>query len=102
MLCHVIIWKLKSSLSESEKAEIRKNAKKNLEALVGQIPGLISMRIETEGIASSTGDMMLLSSFEKEEDFIAYKTHPAHVHAADTYVRPYTEQRSAFDYFKED
>ena len=36
---------------------------------------------------SSTHDMALVSTFEKEEDISVYAKHPAHVAVADTYVR---------------
>ena len=41
MVKHIILWKLKESLSENEKAQAKKNAKAALEALQGKIPGLL-------------------------------------------------------------
>ena len=45
MVRHVILWKLKEELSEEEKKTISADIKKNLEALVGVVPGLVSLEI---------------------------------------------------------
>ena len=37
MVKHVILWKLSDALSESEKAEVKKNIKEGLESLKGKI-----------------------------------------------------------------
>ena len=47
---------------------------------------------------SSTHDMALVSTFEKEEDISVYAKHPAHVAVADTYVRPFVTERACLDY----
>ena len=98
MIKHVILWTLKSEFSESEKQEIKKNIKRELEGLKGKIPGLLSIEVNIEGLKSSTADLMLDSSFEREAALKAYAVHPAHVFVADTFVRPYTQTRSCLDY----
>jgi len=98
MVHHVILWKLKESLSEQEKKEVLKNIKENLEALDGKVPGLISIKVITHPLASSNADIMLDSLLEDEAALKGYQTHPEHVKAADTYVRPYTEVRMCMDY----
>lgn len=98
MVKHIILWKLKESLSESEKAEAKKNAKAALEALEGKIPGLLSVSVAINGLASSNADMMLDTSFENEESLKAYQVHPEHVAVANGFVRPFTELRLCLDY----
>lgn len=98
MVRHVILWKLKETLSEDEKRTIVENMKEHLEALVGVVPGLISLDINIEPLASSNADVMLDSLLEDEAALKEYQTHPEHVKAADTYVRPYTEVRMCIDY----
>lgn len=100
MVRHVILWKLKESLSEEEKKKIAEGIKENLEALVGKVPGLVSLDIVTQAMASSNADVMLDSLLENEEALKDYQKHPEHVKAADTYVRPYTEVRMCIDYEK--
>ena len=102
MIRHRIIWKLRDDLSESEKNTVRQNAKQHLEGLVGEIEGLVSMKIVIDPIVGSTGDMMLDSLFVSVDALRAYAKHPAHVYVADTYVRPYTAQRACMDYESEE
>ncbi len=98
MIKHVILWKLDESKTAEEKTAIKTAMKKELEGLVGKVPGLLSMQINTEPLASSNVDVMLDSTLESEEALKGYATHPDHVHVADTYVRPYTVARSCIDY----
>lgn len=98
MVKHIILWKLKESLSDKEKAEAKKNAKAALEALEGKIPGLLSVSVAINGLASSNADMMLDTSFTDEEALKAYQVHPEHVAVANGYVRPFAEVRLCLDY----
>lgn len=100
MVRHVILWKLKESLSEEEKRKVSADMKANLEDLVGKVPGLISLEVGIMPLASSNADVMLDSVLESEEALKGYAVHPDHVHVADTYVRPYTEIRMCLDYEK--
>ena len=101
MVKHVILWKLKSTLSEEEKKEVKAGIKEGLEGLKDQIPGLLDIKVRTEGLLSSNADVMLDSSFVNEEALKGYSGHPAHVQVADTKVRPYTEIRLCLDYEEE-
>lgn len=94
MVRHVIIWKLDEAC-DAEK--VKREAKENLEALVGKIEGLVSLKVETEALPSSSGDMLLDSTFESAEALAFYSGHPLHVKAADTYVRPFAKVRLSFD-----
>ena len=98
MVRHIIVWTLKDEYSDSEKAEIKKGIKEGLEGLKGQIPGLVEIKVRTEGLPSANTDLMLDSLFEDEAALKGYSTHPAHVAVADGKVRPYTKIRSCFDF----
>ncbi len=98
MIKHVILWTLKPEPDEAQKHEIKCNMKAALEGLVGTVPGLLSLCVNTQPLASSNADVMLDSAFENEEALRGYAVHPAHVAAADTYVRPYTATRACMDY----
>ena len=98
MVKHIILWQLKEELSAEEKANIKKEIKSGLEALVGKIPGLLAVNVQIEGLASSNADLMLDSSFENESALKGYATHPAHVAAADGFVRPHTSTRLCLDF----
>ena len=95
MVKHIILWKLKE---EHNTAEVKKGIKENIEALVGKVPGLIEMNIQIEKLESSNADVMLYSVLESEEALKGYATHPDHVYAANTFVRPFTESRLCLDF----
>lgn len=98
MIKHVILWKLKEEMSAEEKAMRAAAMKEQLEGLVGKVPGLISLKIVTNGLASSNADVMLDSELESEEALKGYAVHPDHVAVANTYVRPFTQVRMCMDY----
>ena len=100
MVRHVIVWTLKDEYSGEEKENIKRGIKEGLEGLKGVVPGLLEIRVLTEGLASSNGDLMLDSLFEDEAALKGYSTHPAHVAVADGKVRPYTKIRSCFDFME--
>ena len=98
MVKHVILWTLKAELTAEEKKTVKTGVKEGLEGLKGQIPGLVDIKVVTEGLASSNADMMLDSTFEGEEALKGYAVHPAHVAVANGKVRPYTASRSCLDF----
>ena len=98
MVKHVILWTLDTKMTDAEKAEIKKNMKRELEGLVGKVPGLKQMQINIDPLPTSNADVMLDSLLESEEALKGYATHPAHVTVADTYVRPFTVSRTCRDY----
>lgn len=99
MVKHIILWTLKSELSESEKENIKLEIKEALEGLVGKVPGLLDVKVHIEGrLASSNADVMLDCTLESAEALKAYAVHPAHVEVANTKVRPYTAVRSCLDF----
>ena len=98
MVRHIIVWTLKDEYSDSEKAEIKKGIKEGLEGLKGQIPGLVEIKVRTEGLPSANTDLMLDSLFEDEAALKGYSVHPLHVAVANEKVRPFTKIRSCFDF----
>lgn len=97
MVKHIILWKLKET-DEASAAEIKANAKRELEALNGRIEGLLDVKVIIDSLSSSNADMMLDTSFTSEEALKGYQVHPLHQAAANTYVRPYTEVRLCLDF----
>lgn len=98
MVKHVILWQLKDELSADEKINVKKGIKEGLEGLAGKIPGLLEIKVQIDGLASSNADVMLDSSFTDEEALKGYAVHPDHVAVADGKVRPYTKTRACLDY----
>ncbi|MBR3807426.1 MAG: Dabb family protein [Lachnospiraceae bacterium] len=98
MVKHIILWQLKDELQGEEKASVKQGIKEGLEGLRGVIPGLLEIKVHTEGLPSSNADVMLDSSFTDEEALKGYAIHPSHVKVADEKVRPYTKTRACLDF----
>jgi hypothetical protein len=98
MVKHIILWTLKE-MSEEEKNSVKEEIKIGLESLAGKIPGLLDIKVVTEGrLETSNADLMLDSSFESFDALKNYAVHPAHVKVADEKVRPFTAARSCLDF----
>lgn len=97
MIHHIILWKLSDSLTGADAAAAKAEAKKRLESLNGQIPGMISLCVHTEGLPSSSADMMLDSSFTDAAALAGYQVNPLHLEAAG-FVRSVVSQRLCLDF----
>ena len=95
MVKHIILWTLKEEYNNDQ---IKAGIKQGLEGLMGVIPGLLEIKVQTTCIDSSNADVMLYSVFESAEALKGYAVHPAHVEVADTKVRPFTATRACIDF----
>ena len=95
MVKHIILWKLKE---EHNNFTIKKGIKDGLEGLLGKIPGLVEISVQTDSLSSSNADVMLYSVFSDAAALKNYATHPEHVFVANTFVRPFTETRLCLDF----
>ncbi len=98
MVKHVIIWTLKDEYSEEEKRDIKAGIQEGLEGLKGKVPGIVEIKVHTNGLETSNADLMLDSSFESFDALKAYAVHPEHVAVADQKVRPFAKIRSCLDF----
>ena len=99
MVKHIILWKLRSELSESEKREKALAIKQGLESLKGQVPGLLDIHVQIDGrLETSNADIMLDSTLESFDALKGYAVHPAHLAVANGVVRPNTELRTCLDF----
>ena len=98
MVRHVILWQLKDELSSEEKRTVCENMKRELEALVGVVDGLCSLTVHIDGLATSNADAMLDSVLTDADALAGYAVHPAHVAAADNFVRPFVKTRLCLDF----
>ena len=94
----MIVWKFHEDLEN--KKQTAQEIKTALEGLVGKIDGLLEMHILTEGLPSSSGDVMMDSSFADAKALDFYQKHPLHQEIANDLVRPAMAQRLSFDYEK--
>ncbi|MBR3961296.1 MAG: Dabb family protein [Clostridia bacterium] len=95
MVKHIILWRLKE---EYKNDDVKAGIKNGLEALLGVVPGLLEIKVQTECLPSSNADVMLYSVFDSAEALKGYAVHPEHVQVADTFVRPYTATRTCIDF----
>jgi len=95
------MWKLKESIPEHEKEDLKENVKSGFSGLIGKIPGLLEAVFIDKPISSSTHDMALITLFESEEALYGYKENPLHLRVANTFVRPNVYERSCMDYEEE-
>ena len=98
MVRHIILWKLKDGFSDEEKERIKAGVKTGLEGLKGIVPGLERVLVRTQGLASSSADLMLDSAFTDAAALKAYSVHPAHVAVANANVRPFMQTRLCLDF----
>ena len=99
MVKHIILWKLRSELSEQEKRAKALAIKQGLEGLKGQVPGLLDIHVQIDGrLETSNADIMLDSTLESYEALKGYAVHPAHLAVANGVVRPNTESRTCLDF----
>ena len=62
------MWNFKKEVEEARKPELLANMKKNLEALVGVVPGLLSVNYVAEPLSTSTHEFALVTTLEKVEE----------------------------------
>lgn len=98
MVRHIIIWNLKEDgFSQAQRLENANMVKEKLESLNGKIHGLVELTVRINNLESSTGDMMLDSTFTDEDALKAYQINPLHQTAAG-FVRNVTEGRRCVDF----
>lgn len=97
MVKHMVAWNYAPGFTAEEN---RKNAlimKKELENLKNLIPGIVSMTLYINPLATSDSDLLLDSVFESEEALKAYIVHPEHVRVGNDYVKPVVCNRKCID-----
>ena len=88
MVKHIIIWTLKNEFSDAEKREAAQKIKSGLEGLSGKIPGMTEVKVNIDLLTSSSGDVMLDTT---------YQVNPDHVAVA-AYVRSVVSDRKCVDF----
>ena len=96
MVYHIILWDLKNDIIQDDRDIVKGLIKEKLEALNGQLEGLIDLKVYTNPLPSSNSDIMLVSTFKNEDALDYYQSHPEHIKAA-TYVRSVVTNRRLMD-----
>ena len=74
MIHHIVAWRLKDSALGNDKATNARLIREKLEALRGQIPGLLHIEVGFDFSATETSaDILLLTEFESRAALAAYR-----------------------------
>lgn len=82
MVKHIVLFKLKESLTAEAKSEAANNFKNAIEALPASIPFIRKVFVGVNINTAEAWDICLESEFDSLDDVKAYAVHPAHVAAA--------------------
>ncbi len=97
MVKHIVFWTLKPTADGATKDHAHE-LKTRIEALGGQIPGLISIELGIDfSRTSSSADVALYSEFVDRSALAVYQSHPEHLAVAE-FVREVCENRVVVDY----
>ena len=83
MVKHIIIWNFKDEFSAAEKKELSAKIKSGLEGLKDKIDGIVDIKVYTDFLNSSNGDIMLDSTFADEKALKGYQVNPEHLKVAE-------------------
>ncbi len=79
MIKHIVFWRLKDSAHGNDKATNARLIKAKVEALRGQIPGLLHIELGINVVVTdSSSDITLYSEFISLEALQGYQVHPLH------------------------
>ncbi len=98
MIRHVVAFQL-TAASDAERAADISEMQSRLNALVGVIPGLISMSLKPDlGLVEDHWDVVLVSEHDDNAALEGYQAHPAHQEAG-AFIRSVTSSdRVTVDY----
>lgn len=102
MIKHIVMWRFKEEAEGATKMENMRWVKRELEALVGVVPSLLSMEV---GIGVTQGemnyDMALISTYADLEGLEAYKVDPRHKRIS-AFVSKVRLERATVDFVVEE
>lgn len=98
MIKHIVMWRLYETAQGKDKASNAQMLKQKLEALRGQIPGLLAIEVGIDHSATAdSSDVVLYSEFENAQALHDYHTHPLHLAVA-PFVKEVRKDRRVVDY----
>lgn len=77
MVTHIVMWNLKDEAEGGSREQNAAIMKERLEALVGKIPGLLSLKVN-RGVMPGGYDLCLLGRYESLDALKGYRDHPLH------------------------
>lgn len=99
MIKHIVMWKIKDNNDSSSKINVAHQIKSELEALNGQIQGVLRLEVGIDFLKSEASyDVVLYSEFESKEALDHYQNHPLHIKVANDTIKPMITSRIVVDY----
>jgi ABC-type phosphate/phosphonate transport system ATPase subunit len=99
MITHIVLFTLKSELTQNQKKEAINKITNTLAQLPKQIPLIQKYEIFTNESERKGSDIGLISTFLNIEDLNSYRNHPKHLEAVEI-IKKYTEKSDFIDYSK--
>jgi len=94
MIKHVVMWKFKNDVTESDKLEM----KRQLDALKGLVPTLLNISVGLDiSRKERSWDIVLYSEFESMAALKEYASHPEHLKVVE-FVKTVVSSGAAVDY----
>lgn len=98
MVKHIVLWKLKEEANGQSKSTNAIEIKSKLEALAGQIEGLIKIEVGIDFLHSpESADIVLYSEFKDEAALAFYQQHALHK-AIMPFIAEARNERRVVDY----
>jgi hypothetical protein len=98
MIKHIVMWRLKDADDPAKQRAHATAAKRSLEALAGQIEGLLAIEVGIDFSRDAhSADLVLLSEFTDRSALAGYQAHPAHLAVARE-IREIAIERRVVDY----
>ena len=98
MIKHIVLWKLKETAAGRSAAENALEIKRRLEALNGQIPGMLRLEVGVDfSKEDASSDVALYSEFENRAALDVYQNHPLHEEVKE-FVMAVRSERRLVDY----
>lgn len=98
MIKHIVFWKLKDEANGLSKQKNAQAIKQKLEALKGQIEGLIDIEVGFDFLQSpESADVVLYSTFTDKAALDFYQQHPLHK-AVMPFIGEARSERRVVDY----
>lgn len=97
MVKHIVLFKLKDTLSKEEKCEVMNRFKTAIEALPAKIDVIRKVFVGLNMNEAEQWDICLESEFDTLEDVKVYAAHPDHVTAAGI-LKDAKDGRACVDY----
>jgi Stress responsive A/B Barrel Domain len=95
MVKHIVCWNIKDEL---DKEGVFEEMKIRVEAMNGEIPGLIKVELGRDFNGSEVAyDVLLYSELESKAALDVYQDHPMHVHVKE-FIGAVTSARCVVDY----